>query len=567
MARPTLEGRNFFRSSGRVNWVRFLPWSALAFVAAVSLAGLLFFLFSIGFYLLVVVPAVAGLGVSAMVILAVKKGHCRSRLIGALLGILAGFILYFGYYYIGMVHDLGLEYAGEFNVLPKYIQFRMKTNTVREVGAPTPDASENKPRSDRQYFNWGWFVFEFGSILFLACGGGLRWSARPYCERCQNWMKRESTTFKPELGPGFVEALRIGSVQSLAALFTSPQKPGIPHTAVAVDYCPNLKEGRSSTCSVYMSIKQVTTKAKGVTTNSFEQSKGKMLLRQILVSPDEVPALLTRFTSLEKIAGTTAAQALQELRVEIKSNSSTKVAAEVKPVDPAYAGKVLTTKTGLICTAYSLLGIVGVFGPIGLGFLGGYLAFPDHPPAAGVSAMAKLSGEFLIGLAILIFIANFVMLFLFPDFFATRYLYNLALREFKRRTHPLVNPADPTALFVQIIPRANWAKMKLIDASDIGFLRVDPQRNELLFEGDKEFYRIPATAITSCDIEIFISGEGTHGATKLYRVVLQANHPSGIFWEAPFAQRGNSGKFKAKTREKWARELQQKICGLMSPTA
>jgi len=380
-------------------------------------------------------------------------------------------------------------------------------------------------------------------------------------------MKRESTTFKPELGPGFVEALRIGSVQSLAALFTSPQKPGVPNTSVAVDYCPNLKEGRSTDCPIYLSVKQVKMAAKGVTMDSFEQAKGKMLVRQTLVNLDEVPALLSRFNSLEKIAGTTAAEALKELKVEIQPSAPTQVVAEVKSVDQIYAGKVLTTKTGLICTALSLLGIVGVFGPIGLGALGGFLAFPDHPPVGGVSAMAKLSGEFLIGLAILIFIANFIMLFMFPDVLSTRYLHQLALREFKRRPQPLVNPGDPAALFVQIIPRSNWAKLKLIDASDMGFLRVDSKRSELLFEGDRECYRIPGAAITSCEIELFISGEGTHGATKLYRVVLHVNHPSGNFWEVPVAQRGNSGKFRAKTRAKWARELQEQIRGVMSAPA
>jgi len=97
--------------------------------------------------------------------------------------------------------------------------------------------------------------------------------------------------------------------------------------------------------------------------------------------------------------------------------------------------------------------------------------------------------------------------------------------------------ARPAALFVQVIPRANWGKLKLDDASDLGFLRVDPQKRELLFEGDNEQYRVPGAAITSCEIEVFVSGQGTHGATTLYRVVLQANHPSG-FWEVPIAQRG-----------------------------
>jgi len=113
---------------------------------------------------------------------------------------------------------------------------------------------------------------------------------------------------------------------------------------------------------------------------------------------------------------------------------------------------------------------------------------------------------------------------------------------------------------------ASGGKVKLDDASDIGFLRVDREHGELLFEGDNEYYRIRGEAIVSCDIELFISGEGSHGATKLYRVVLQVNDASGLR-EIPIAQRGNVGKYRAKKRAEWAQELQQEIQGLMGASA
>jgi hypothetical protein len=174
----------------------------------------------------------------------------------------------------------------------------------------------------------------------------------------------------------------------------------------------------------------------------------------------------------------------------------------------------------------------------------------------------KILGSILIGVAILIFVTTLVLVFTSPGYFGSRYLRKLMETEFRKRSKPLVSTADADTRFVQVIPRANWAKLKLIDATDVGFLRVDKQRGELLFEGDKECYRIPAAAITSCEIETFIQGQGSHGATTLYRVVLQANHPSG-FWEAPFAQCGNSGKYRRKSREKWALALQGEIRELM----
>ena len=55
-----------------------------------------------------------------------------------------------------------------------------------------------------------------------------------------------------------------------------------------------------------------------------------------------------------------------------------------------------------------------------------------------------------------------------------------------------------------------------------------PERREVLFEGDNEYYRIPAAAITSCEVERYVQGEGTHGATAFYRLVLEVNTPGAV---------------------------------------
>src|SRR5882762_8173703 len=95
----SLAARKFYLGSGKVNWVRFIPWPALAWAASALLAVLLYFLFRWGFYFVVIVPIVVSLLMAGMVALAVKKGHCRSRVAGGLLGLLTGITLYLGYYY------------------------------------------------------------------------------------------------------------------------------------------------------------------------------------------------------------------------------------------------------------------------------------------------------------------------------------------------------------------------------------------------------------------------------------------------------------------------------------
>jgi hypothetical protein len=76
-------------------------------------------------------------------------------------------------------------------------------------------------------------------------------------------------------------------------------------------------------------------------------------------------------------------------------------------------------------------------------------------------------------------------------------LLKVVKREFARRTGCLVQPSDADALFVEIVPKLNWGKMVLESASDVGSLRVDKRRREILFEGNKERWRIPAAATVS----------------------------------------------------------------------
>ncbi|MDB6108666.1 MAG: hypothetical protein JWR69_416 [Pedosphaera sp.] len=560
MDKYTLDGRHAFKSSGKVNWVRFIPWAALAWIVSVGLAMLLYFLFTWGFYFVLLIPLLVSLGVAGMVLLAVQKGHCRSRLVASLLGLATGMTLYLGYYYAGMVDALGIESVARVELLPSYIAFRMQTDVIRHEHSPKRDRDEATTTGSHG-MNWFMFAAEFCCIIGISCAGGFRRAGKPYCEKCQGWMNRETTKFKPEIGPAFAEALRLGAVQSLAALFTSPPKSTAPYTAVALDYCPSLKSGKTKDCTVYMSVKQITENPKGATLDAFDGAKGKLLLRQIRIKPDELAALLPRFSVLETVTETTAAEALRELRVE--APVQTMVRADIWPVDPLYAGKVLTTKTKLIAVGFMLGLVLTIFGSIGLGFLGGYFAFPDHLPAGGVSPALKLLGEALIGIAILLAVADLILILTAPDFFATRHLLRLIKREFARRPERLVNPGDSEVHFVQIIPRANWGKLKLDDASDVGFLRLDLKYREILFEGDKEYFRIPTAAITSCEVERFVVGEGSHGATTFYRLVLEVNDSSGSR-EVPIGPRGGSGKFRAQKREKWARDMERRIKAMMA---
>ena len=108
------------------------------------------------------------------------------------------------------------------------------------------------------------------------------------------------------------------------------------------------------------------------------------------------------------------------------------------------------------------------------------------------------------------------------------------------------------------MPKLNWGKLGWENAREVGFLRVDRARREILLEGDKERWRIPAAAITHCDVEFFVEGQGSHAATKIFYVVLRARHPDE-FWEAPIRERTGTGKFRSGRRKKSAQQLCEAI--------
>jgi hypothetical protein len=330
---------------------------------------------------------------------------------------------------------------------------------------------------------------------------------------------------------------------------------------VAVHYCSSLREWNSGLCPVFLSIKNVTAAPKGAVLDTFQSSEGKLLVDRAQLESNETPALAPWCKVFSSGSGAVA-DSVQAAGADDRPVKRNKL-VNVQAVDPALAGRVLTRKTAWVRTALSFLSIAGVFGPIGMVALGAYIGFPDKPPVGGVAPEAKAFGAILLGAAAVIFVGNMVMLFVNPTLLPSIYLARVVRREFGKRTHYLVSPDDPEAQFVHVVPRLNWKAMMLSDATDAGFLCVDRARREILFEGDREYYRVPAEAIVSCEVESYVTGEGGHGATPIYMVVLRAQDATGV-WEAPFMQKSSVGKAVRKKREKWARDLQTKIqsvCG------
>jgi hypothetical protein len=241
--------------------------------------------------------------------------------------------------------------------------------------------------------------------------------------------------------------------------------------------------------------------------DSFEQSKGKVLERCVQLNPDELPALAPRFPVFEAYAGRAAvASLLPQTEPEAlgEDRGAEGELAEISLLSSEHHGKVLSRKRVLIGNAFALAG--------GLSFIGGLallawgasiLEKADKDSADGKGMGVTLC---VVGGALLL-TALTGMLF-DSSFGGNRSLRNAFKSELARRTGVLVEPNDPDALFVEVVPKLNWGKAMLDNASDIGLLLVDQARREVRFEGDKERWRVPAASITSCEVEKFVHGRG-----------------------------------------------------------
>jgi len=87
----------------------------------------------------------------------------------------------------------------------------------------------------------------------------------------------------------------------------------------------------------------------------------------------------------------------------------------------------------------------------------------------------------------------------FPEWPFNRLLCGRLLREISRRRKSIVSPNDPEARILDLIPKANWQAVKLETAVDIMLVRVT--RGEVLMEGDRKRYQIPAHSIVRCYVE------------------------------------------------------------------
>lgn len=543
----SLTGRTHYQSSGSVSFHRLLPWMTPALAAAAALAVFMYWLFHVGHYYIIIVPLICALGIAGLTRLAIAKGHCRNRLAGAFMGFLLAMVLYPGSYYVGMVHQFGADMAARPDLLPQYIRFRIATDVIRDShGNDEPE----RVRRGSHVMNGVRFSIELIGVTAIIVVAGYRRSQKAYCEQCQCWLARDVTMFSPEQTAPLLDSLESASARALAMLCATAPHNSLPNTTLAIEYCPSLKTSIRRDCPVYLSLKSVIANAKGATLDEFEQAKGKLLENRVLLNPDELPALALRFPFLESSAGRVAVSALLAETQSSRSPEESQDAGpkeEITNLSPDFNGKVLTRKMAWQGNALALLGVIAFIGGLGLLAWGASILERDR-----IGPSQKTSGIVLCATGGTSVLVALIGILCDSTFGGNRLLRKRFVAQVATRTGVLVEPGNPDALFIEVVPKTNWGRNMLDTASDVGLLVIDKSRREIRFEGDKERWRLPAGRISQCDVEHYTHGQGL-GATKLYYVVLRVNRHEG-FWEAPIRERRGVGILNSKRRKR-ARKL------------
>jgi hypothetical protein len=236
--------------------------------------------------------------------------------------------------------------------------------------------------------------------------------------------------------------------------------------------------------------------------------------------------------------------------------------AVVWRVPSPHAGRVLTSRTALIKNGLfllqALLTLGGSLVPGVLGVVASNWLFPNDKELSFVPVAAGLG---LTVLALWFFIGQ-----LLRHPWSSRYIFHKTQTEFLQRPDAVVDPNNPEAILVEVIARRNWGKAMLENAEDQGFLLVDRERRQLLFEGDNHRYRIPAQALISSEVEVMNKDwESDSRSVPIAPVVITFRDDRLGEREVPFLPRRTvAGDPLGTNYVERANELQRRVLSLTS---
>ncbi len=147
-------------------------------------------------------------------------------------------------------------------------------------------------------------------------------------------------------------------------------------------------------------------------------------------------------------------------------------------------------------------------------------------------------------------VITFLYLMRIGQFIVAAYGINVARGRMQLRANSPFAGTEDDLVTVELFDRESWTA-PIYKAADFGFLKIDRSQRQLVFEGDKNRWKLPFGGVAGCRIEESIVGsEGNENAERRYYVVLETEDTeSGEPWAMGFVYtRTETGKDTPETR-------------------
>lgn len=221
----------------------------------------------------------------------------------------------------------------------------------------------------------------------------------------------------------------------------------------------------------------------------------------------------------------------------------------VTTLDPNRYEKVLTLGAVLMVNLLIISQVAGFFLSLCLGYLGSTATQPPWNRFQGVLLTVAVLGVLYFAWRVLWKVGRI----------GNQYLEYRARRILSRRRDAVVDPLSHNTIFVELLEREKIGRPALDDASDVGFLLVDPRRRRILFEGGATRWFLEADDVVDCFPEKLQTGDIQRHLVLLYVDLGDDNEPV----EMCFSPRYSSGKFGNRKRMQQIEEIVDGIHAIM----
>jgi hypothetical protein len=441
---------------------------------------------------------------SVLRIVAVTK--TRNRLVGFTLGSFAGTIVLMGSYHIDQCSRWGVGWE-RIDRLPGYIAFRTESDRLVKdrsvmLFIPLPKQDGIVPWHPLRA-SWNWrcigFLVEVFFLIFVPGMIGLLRAKRPFSELLDEWFSKESFMLTRKSASALRSAMSSGTLHQWLATGVERTGNQQEHTVVTFWYCPRRALTALSESSAYV---------------GFSSSP------LYLLKPEEAETLSQLVPGLGEVAIPTEAT---------YDDHST------PPADPTVARLIKVSGPHVGHTAkpgVKWWGRLKLFGMLFSLILAAALPifvfcmFGEISRALGIPLWGLVTSLVIA----LVAFGSYAMWLLNPannpmGRMLVQHYRDVVANEVTLRPDALFSPNRPELVYVEIIQRRLWENLSEVkNEFEAGFLMIDIDQQQLLFEGDRSRYIIPAASILRCELEKVANAQASFG---VYAVMLIARTKNG----------------------------------------